>query len=231
MEPFQRIYLASSLLNISSETKSDVRGSESIFKQIVVGDAINGCHKGKDFLTFRPRAKLIASFNRYIKSNDSSTGFMRRIVFISFNARFEVEPKQGERRADINLPQKLKGELPAIFNWAYAGYKILKDCKRFTETDDHREMMSAFVKITNPLTVFIEEASLQGRVLKKELYTRYREWCKEAGHEPMSSTRFTQDVRHTLRQMQIDFNESVYVGSRCFVFSEVSNCNLKCIPF
>lgn len=231
MEPFQRIYLASSLLNISSETKSDVRGSESIFKQIVVGDAINGCHKGKDFLTFRPRAKLIASFNRYIKSNDSSTGFMRRIVFISFNARFEVEPKQGERRADINLPQKLKGELPAIFNWAYAGYKILRDCKRFTETDDHREMMSAFVKITNPLTVFIEEAELKGRVFKKELYARYREWCREAGHEPMSNTRFTQDVRHTLRQMQIDFNESIYVGSRCFVFSEVSNCNLKCIPF
>ncbi len=96
---------------------------------------------------------------------------------------------------------------------------------------DHMEMMSGFMRITNPLSVFVEEAELKGRVLKKDLYTQYREWCKEAGHEPMSSTRFTQDVRHTLKQMKVSFEESKYAGERCFVFSEVSNCNLKCIPF
>ena len=95
IEPFQRIRLYSSILNISSETQSDVKGAESVFKQLVVGDSVNGCYKGKDFKEFRTRAKFISACNDYIKSRDVTTGFLRRICFVSFNARFVDEPGQG----------------------------------------------------------------------------------------------------------------------------------------
>ena len=70
IDHFRRIYLAESLVNISSETKSDVRGAEAVFKKIVVGDLINGCYKNKDFINFRPRAKMISACNEFFKSLD-----------------------------------------------------------------------------------------------------------------------------------------------------------------
>ncbi len=220
VEPFQRIHLLTSLVNISSETKTDVRGAESIFKQIVVGDAINGCYKNRDFLTFRPRTKLIAAFNRYMKSNDTSTGFMRRICFVSFNAKFSLEPAPGELKADTELPVKLKRDLPAIFNWAYEGYKALREAKTFTITDDQEEIMNGFMMVTNPVIAFIESREFVGRVLNTDLYKQYRDWCREAGHEPMSQTRFTQEFKGTAKQMKLQCRESKYAGNRCFVFPE-----------
>ena len=43
IEPFQKISLINSLVNISTETSSNVKGAESVFKQIVAGDTISGC--------------------------------------------------------------------------------------------------------------------------------------------------------------------------------------------
>lgn len=132
IEPFQRIRLLNSILNISSETQSNVKGSESIFKQLVVGDTVSGCYKNRDFVEFRTRAKFISACNEYIKSRDSTTGFFRRICLVAFNARFTDEPDGGELKADRELTNKLKKELPGIFNWCYQGYRILRDQRYFT---------------------------------------------------------------------------------------------------
>ena len=108
IEPFQRINLINSLVNISTETNSNVKGAESIFKQIVVGYTINGCFKNKDFVNFNPRCVMISACNEYIKSRDTTSGFLRRICFIDFPCKFEGE------KADIELESKLKAELPGI---------------------------------------------------------------------------------------------------------------------
>jgi P4 family phage/plasmid primase-like protien len=220
-EPFQRIHLLNSLVNISSEVKSDVRGTESVFKQIVVGDAINGCYKGKDFITFRPRTKMIAAFNRYFRANDTSTGFMRRIVFVTFNAKFVFDnPSEGEYKADIHLTAKLNKELSAIFNWAYEGYKLLIESNKFTVTSDQQEIMDGFIRITNPLMAFAEDekARLFGRIINSDLYKLYSDWCREAGHKPMGRIIFIQRFKQTLTQMKIKFTLSKSGSDRCFIF-------------
>ena len=148
VEPFQRISLMNSLVNISTETNSNVKGAESIFKQIITGDEINGCYKSKDFVTFHPRCVMISACNEYIQSHDTTNGFLRRIQFIDFPCKFEGE------NADRNLESKLKMELPGIFNWAYEGYKRLKEQNKFTETSTQTEMMEDFVQLSNPVAVF-----------------------------------------------------------------------------
>lgn len=218
VEPFQRIHLLTSIVNISTETRSDVKGAESVFKQIVVGDTINGCYKNKDFLTFKPRTKLIIASNEYIKSRDTTTGFLRRICFVSFNAKFVDEPGPGEKKADKHIASKLKAELPGIFNWAYQGYKILQASKTFTVTEDQDELMEGFMRITNPLVAYLEETGLTGRVNRKRMYEDYVEWCKEAGHESMSRTKFVQQMRQTIKQTKRRVTESKYGGDRQFIF-------------
>lgn len=202
IEPFQRIRLYSSILNISSETQSDVKGAESVFKQLVVGDSVNGCYKGKDFKEFRTRAKFISACNDYIKSRDVTTGFLRRICFVSFNARFVDEPGQGEMRADRNLTDKLLADLSGIFNWIYAGYKILRDAKQFSVPADQLETMEGFSRDINPVVSFIEDEVTTGEISRDTLYRQYVDWCKANGHMAMSRTSFIRRFRATMTQLK-----------------------------
>lgn len=216
IEPFQRINLINSLVNISTETSSNVKGAESIFKQIVVGDTINGCYKNKDFVNFNPRCVMISACNEYIKSRDTTSGFLRRICFIDFPCKFEGE------KADTELEVKLKAELPGIFNWAYEGYKRLCEQKKFTETREQAVMMEEFVQIMNPVAAFIREclSDYTGRIERSALYQKYVSWCKEAGHESQSRNKFMQSFRKTIRQLMPCVKEVTVMGTRCFEFSE-----------
>ena len=197
IEPFQCISLMNSLVNITTETNSSVKGAESVFKQIVAGDKIRGCFKSKDFVEFKPRCKLITACNEFIKSRDTTYGFLRRINFIKFPCTFEGKNK------DIDLEDKLKAELSGIFNWAYEGYKRLKEQREFTKTDEQAEILEEYMKVMNPVAAFIKEELINEtqRVGTAELYQRYGEWAKEAGHEKAGRNKFLQKFRQTVKQL------------------------------
>lgn len=216
VEPFQRINLINSLVNISTETSTNVKGAESVFKQIVVGDTINGCYKNQDFVNFAPRCVMISACNEYIKSKDTSDGFLRRICFVDFPVKFEGE------KADPDLEEKLKLEVAGIFNWAYAGYKRLKEQKHFTATPEQAVMMQEFMQQINPVAAFIDETlkEREGVVTRVTLYTEYLDWCKGAGHETLSRTKFMQRFRTTLKQLLPEVTECTTLGVRCFKFPD-----------
>lgn len=197
IEPFQRIQLMDAILNISTETRSNVKGAESIFKQVIAGDMINGCFKNKDFVQFRPRAKFVMAGNDYFKPRDLSYGFLRRMGFVKFENRFVDDPHgQHEFQADKKIIDKLREELPGIFNWAYAGYKRLVQVGEFTETFDSEELLREFKEAINPIITFIEELeNLPDRIIYKEIYNDYRQWCIMGGHNPMNRENFSKQFR------------------------------------
>ena len=194
---FQRITLANSLLNISTETNTKMKDAESFFKQIVAGDPISGSFKHKDYVIFTPRCVLIFACNEYFNSRDTSDGFLRRICFIRFPVSFKGD------KADKELPSKLQTELSGIFNWCYEGYKRLHQTKELTETTDQQEMMEEFIQLINPVTVFINE-EMVGRTdicTHEEIYREYTQWCAGAGHKAMSRTNFIRTLKKTLKQV------------------------------
>ena len=215
-EPFQRINLINSLVNISTETSTNIKGAESIFKQVVVGDTINGCYKNKDFVNFKPRCVMISACNEYVKSNDTTKGFLRRICFIDFPCHFEGE------KADINLEKKLEEELSGIFNWAYEGYKSLQAQKHFTKTPEQVEMMKEFTQLAEPVLAFINEelVGYVGDMERSELYNRYKKWCESAGHKPKSRNSFTHAFRQAVGQLMLNVIEKTVHGQRFFRFVE-----------
>ncbi|MCK9477982.1 MAG: phage/plasmid primase, P4 family [Firmicutes bacterium] len=200
VEDFQRIKFLNSLLNISAETKTNVKGAEAIFKQLVVGDKVTGCFKGKDFVDFRSRAKMMFACNELINARDITYGFMRRICFIKFPIKFVEDPdvnNPNEKLMDKNITEKLLEHKSAIFNWILDGYKTLRAVNTFTVTDDEAQSVEEFQEAVNPVYVFIKENPIEEKISTLDLYYNYRKWCEEAGHKAKNRTGFTKAFKQS----------------------------------
>ena len=196
---FQRIYLSTSLLNIASEIKSNLSGAEEYLKQVASGETISACYKGKNFIQFKPRCKLLFATNGQLRSQDTSDGLLRRITIVNFTQSFVDHPlKPNERQRDTTLTPKLLANLPAIFNWCLEGYLILRRTRDFTTMEDEEQAKQEFMEASNPLITFLRDAEPQGRISKNELYQSYQEWCQEAGHKQGSRTYFTREIKKIL---------------------------------
>ncbi|MBQ8091369.1 MAG: toprim domain-containing protein [Pyramidobacter sp.] len=222
MEPFQKIQLLGSILNINNETSTTIKGAEEEFKKVVAGNMISGCYKNRDFISFQPRAKLISACNEYTKTRDTTIGFLRRVCFVAFKSRFVDDPGPGEYKADKTLTATLLRELPAIFNWCYAGYRALKKQQRFTITSDNRELMDNFTRLSNPILTFVEEEVEDGTYSRKRLYQSYKDWALASGHNVMSQTAFTQRFRQTISQYGGRVLETKYAGERQYIISKTA---------
>lgn len=201
VNPFDPIRLKDSIANFSTEMKSDVKGASEKFKQAVSGEPLTASYKGKDAITFRPRAKWVFSANNFIVSNDISHGFTRRVIFIKFKRKFS------EEEADKELSKKLRAELPGIFNWVYAGYRRLLSQQTFTYTGELKELTDDFISGINPTYAFIDEKVLPitAPILYiTPLYDQYKEWCQKAGHKAAARLSFTRNFREIVERFRPD---------------------------
>lgn len=207
LDKFQRISLKNSLVNLAGEIKSDVRDAEEYMKQIASGETLSACFKSQDYVDFVPRTKLVFACNGQLASGDTSEGLERRLVIIDFKMRFVDYPDPNDpfqRLKNINVLDAITEELQTggIFNWAYAGYKLLRAVGYFTETRDQEELIQEFKRASNPVLVFWEDeyADLRAReILYDQIYADYIKWCVEAGERPVSSQKFHMELKNILR--------------------------------
>ncbi len=206
-QDFQVIQLMNSMLNISAETKTNVAGAESKFKQITAGDEISACYKGKDYINFRPRAKMFLACNEYVKSSDTTDGWTRRFCFVDFPLKFVENPtSENERLIDRTLESRLttSEQLSAIFNWALQGYVMLKRCGYFTEPDDQLQITEEFKELSNPIIEFVKELDIGGRMSNQSLYTEYKRWCEDSGHNPLARNTFVKRISKVIKEYRTD---------------------------
>jgi len=208
-QDFQVIQLMNSMLNISAETRTNVAGAESKFKQITAGDEISACYKGKDYITFRPRAKMFLACNEYVKSSDTTEGWTRRFCFVDFPMHFVELPNPNnpeERLIDRDIESKLTtpDQLSAIFNWILSGYVMLKNCGYFSEPDDQKQITEEFKELSNPLIEFAKELHISGEISNNQLYLRYKDWCEETGHNALARNTFLKRVTKAFKEYRLD---------------------------
>lgn len=206
-QDFQVIHLKNSMLNISSENKSDAFGAEEIFKQIVGGDDIFACYKGKDYIRFKPRAKMIISFNNLPKFNDKSDGLTRRFAFVKFPLRFVEEPtKENERLIDRTLESKFaeNSQLSKIFNWVLDGYIMIRRCGYLTETDDHTEVMEEFREESDPVITFVKQLTIEERTPNFAMYSNYKFWCDNNGYKAEPSVTVLRRISKHIKELRPD---------------------------
>lgn len=201
-QDFQRIRLKDSLLNIGADINSDFSKGEirEWLLKIADGTSIQACYKGKDHVDFIPRCKLVYACNA-IPTAEIINGLSRRMLFIDFPCQYvetpdPKNPKQKQR--DINLIPKLTKELSGIFNWAYAGYKLLTTVNYFTDTPEQSVLLQQFEQTSNPVMVFCEDREFHGTQSRDDIYEWYTSWCERTGHRPLSREKFIPKFRDVM---------------------------------
>jgi putative DNA primase/helicase len=199
---FQRIKLASSMVNICNDIKTDVAGTGSFFKAIVTGDTISGCYKGKDFFDFKPTCKMVFAANGMLNTRDIDGGFLRRICFVNFPIQFVDNPRRrNEKQRDTELGEKLLLELPGILNWALEGIKALRQNKGFTDTADHEQYIKELEIANDPIAAFVDDMLTDNPekwnlwVSRANIYEEYVSWCKQTNSAVTSARWFWPRLR------------------------------------
>lgn len=165
------------------------------FKQVVSGDPVTARRLYADHYVFRPRAGHIFSANDLPKSPDTSAGFYRRWVVVSFNRTFTAEDSVPREQ----LLKSLKAELPGITVWALQGARTLRKRGGFLEPSSSGFVIEEWSADNNQVQQFTLDACThvpdgQNWTTVQDLYSRYKDWAQENGHAKMSAASFRQRI-------------------------------------
>lgn len=231
-EKFRLIGLMGKLINKSNEISVSNDEAEANFKAIVAGEPIQGCYKGKDFVDFSPRCKLMFGCNELPKSRDISNGIDRRMLILFFPFTFKENPtKPNEKLMDKELGLRLQTShnLSAIFNWIYEGYKTLRKNGKFTETNDQEEQMELYRETRDPVITFVKEfewKQLQHYreeeavyidvdfIKSPDLYEMWVNWARKNGFHEGNSKAFSMKFSKHIEKYRPDIVLKKHNGKR-----------------
>lgn len=193
---FKTAELFGKLANIFADLPSKNVDDNGIFKALTGEDYVIAERKNKNPFSFKPYARLLFSCNEIPKNyGDRSDGFYRRLIII----RFDKSVPEGKR--DANLREKLATERDGILMWAIAGLKKLIDHGyNFSETERTKSELQRYKIESNSVLSFAEEfceIKESATVFRDDLFTRYKEYCHNAGLKPVSQTNFNKEVENS----------------------------------
>lgn len=114
-DPFERIQLRKSLLNVVSEIEEKALFNTSEIKAIISGDTTRARNLHQDFVAFAPKAGHIFAANR-MPPVSGDYGFWRRTVLIGFNRCFVESAMKRE-----GLKASFMFERAGVVLWALRG--------------------------------------------------------------------------------------------------------------
>lgn len=190
---FNKAELFGKLANIFADLPSKSIDDNGMFKALTGEDYITGERKNKDPFSFRPYARLLFSCNEIPRNyGDRSDGFYRRLIII----RFDKAVQKKER--DPNLREKLAVERDGILMWALIGLKrLIANSYEFTETERTRAELQRYRVESNSVLSFVEEYCElldDGEAVRDDLFSRYKEYCNNAGMKHLSQTNFNKEI-------------------------------------
>jgi P4 family phage/plasmid primase-like protien len=152
---------------------------------------------------------FMANINKGIITTDSSDGFWRRNIVIGFNQTFSDNPdvNLGQLKADRSFKKSMSKELSGIFNWILAGRRRIMSQKGvFTKSKSIDEITADMRDFSTGVYSYLRDRcyvstlpdGVQGelkRVLAKDMYNDYCNWCSENGYrENKNINRFRDDM-------------------------------------
>jgi len=167
-----RFELHGRMFNVTEETPRHGLKDSSVFKNLVTGGTMTIKQLYKNIATVKNNAKFIMAANELPHNTDTTKGMFRKILIVPFNATFEG------KKIDRKIRQKLKDELPGIFNWAIDGYNRLQTNEyHFTTSSAVEKEVHQYEYLSDPLKVWardhLEDTDERDFTPMRELYMAY----------------------------------------------------------
>lgn len=183
------------LVNFSEEVgKKEFINVSASMKKLIGGGEFRTRRLYSDSIQVKNRTKFILACNALPITNDTSEGFLERLIIVPFEGYFTAA---SDPDYDPGIKEKLKLEASGILNWIIAGYVRLENQGRFSETEETSKMLESYHYENNPLLGFFEDnIKFEGKLLESsdELYKSFKGYCQEAGVLPIRRTTFLKEI-------------------------------------
>lgn len=188
-EPYYLASLAGKRLNLVGELPEDRHIPAAPFKNLIGADYQQARDPyGKPF-TFQNEAAHIFNSNHLVNTRDRSSAFFSRWLIVEFR---NIVPKE---KQDKLLAEAISSsELPQILHWAVEGAQRLIAQNQYTETETQIRIMNKWQVNSDSVLAFLESDSVTtGKsysVIRRALYSAYRDWCEGEGRLPLGRKNF-----------------------------------------
>ena len=211
-ERFKRAALVDKLVNVSSELPNTGIDNLKIFKQLVTGDLVDAEFKGKNSFNFINTAKLIFSANELPKMNDTTEGFIRRLLIIPFNNYFS------ESKRDGDMLKKLTTEEAKSywFNLAILGWnRLSRNNNVFTKSNLIEEEMTKWINSMNSIRRWFASPSFKiANYFEKtvnQMYVNYQQFCVQNNNgKHMNVWKLKEELLIKFKNIEIDDKEVIH---------------------
>jgi putative DNA primase/helicase len=156
-------------------------------------DVIPVNRKRRDRWNGRLPTRLMLFSNELQKLSDASAAIVSRFLVLRMT-------KSWLGREDVELPDRLLGELPGILNWALEGLRWLAANSKFTTDPEAAEIVAQMTALASPMQTYVEDNCTVGDGKEFETYTvaLYHDhcaWRKANGHMAIASSTFGASLR------------------------------------
>jgi len=190
---FRTHLLHNKLVNVVDEVSEKTKLDDGVFKRLVSGGMQTVERKYQDAYSIKSSAKWVIAGNKLPMARDTTYGYMRRIIILTFPVTIP------DSEQDEGLAEKIiDNELSGLLNWALMGYQRLCANKLLTIPSSSTQAKCDYEKQIAPARIFFDdyiERSSGWALETGEAYDEYRKWCGKNGHEEYSHRRFTVELK------------------------------------
>jgi len=201
-------------LAFASETDEYAKFSAARVKWLTGGDELVGRNPHDKYpTTFLPSHTLFLLTNNKPQAPPNDYAFWERVLIVSHEISFvNREPREEyERRADLDLPEKLKIEASGILAWLVEGY-LLWQKKGLSPPPIVKQAVAEYRRNEDILSDFLDECCEIGPELNEGasvLYDCFENWwTKNVSKNPPKQRRFGQWLGMRFEKQKI---KGVYV--------------------
>ena len=172
-------------------TRADKTLVLETLKNIIGEDTITINRKYQQPLNnIRLNCRFTIATNEMPRLGEASGTLSKRMVIVPFNRSYSG-------REDTGLEARLVAELPGITNWAMEGLRRLRERGGFVEPSIAESYKTTYDRLASPLSAFIEdrcEVEQGSSVATTALFSAWRRWCEENGHEAGADATFGKNL-------------------------------------
>lgn len=194
MEENNRAHLQNALLNYGGEIGARHLDGE-MFKTLSSNETAPARWLyGNSFLMQAGTyAKLAFNANELPRDVEQTEGFFRRFLIVPFDVTIPAE------RRNPNLAREIiANELPGVLNWVLQGLNRILKQNKFSRCTIIEERLQRYRTESDSVYLFLEDSEYAPaqnftsdfQITQKQLYSEYREFCKEDGYRPLSNRNF-----------------------------------------